>query len=70
MAVEQLSTTQVAGALLENGFGELGDRRVWRNLLRFSSALAVQVPAFRGTVPAGIDPLRAALRCYRASFTS
>ena len=70
MAVEQLPMTQVAGALLENGFGELGDRHVWRNLLHFSSALAVQVPAFRGTVPAGIDPLRAALRCYRASFTS
>ena len=70
MAVEQLPMTQVAGALLENGFGELGDRHVWRNLLRFSSALAVKVPAFRGAVPAGIDPLRAALRCYRASFTS
>jgi len=55
---------------LENGFGELGDRQVWRNLLRFSSALALQVPAFRGTAPAGIDPLRAALRRYRASFTS
>jgi hypothetical protein len=70
VAVEQLSTTQAAGALLENGFGELGDRQVWRNLLRFSSTLAVQVPAFRGTVPAGIDPLRAALRRYRTSFTS
>ena len=70
IAVEQLSMTQAAGAFLENGFGELGDRGVWRNLLRFSSGLAVQVPAFRGTVPAGIDPLRAALRRYRASFTS
>jgi len=70
MAVEQLSMTQAAGGFLENGFGELGDRRVWRNLLRFSSGLAVQVPAFRSTVPAGIDPLRAALRRYRASFTS
>ncbi len=70
IAVEQLSTTEAAGALLENGFGELGDRQLWRNLLRFSSALAVQVPAFRGAVPAGIDPLRAALRRYRASFTS
>jgi hypothetical protein len=70
MTVEQLSMTQVAGALLENGFGELGDRRVWCNLLRFSSTLAVQVPAFRGTVPTGIEPLRAALRRYRASFTS
>ena len=70
MAVEPLPITQVAGALLENGFGELGDRHVWRNLLHFSSALAVQVPAFRGTAPVGIDPLRVALRRYSASFTS
>ena len=70
IVLERLSTPDAAGALLENGFGELGDRQVWRNLLRFSSALAQQVPAFRGTAPAGIDPLRAALRRYRASFTS
>jgi len=70
IVLERLSTPDAAGALLENGFGELGDRQVWRNLLRFSSALALQVPAFRGTAPAGIDPLRAALRRYRASFTS
>ena len=70
IVLERLSTPEAAGALLENGFGELGDRQVWRNLLRFSTALALQVPAFRGTAPAGIDPLGAALRRYRASLTS
>jgi len=70
IALEQLSMTEAAAALLENGFGELGDQQLWRNLLRFSSELALQVPAYRGIVPAGMDPLRAALKRYRTSFRS
>src|SRR5262249_30453755 len=68
--LEPLSVTEAAAALLENGFGELGDQQLWRNLLRFSAALALQVPAFQATVPVGVDPLRTALKRYSASFTS
>lgn len=48
--------------LLENGFAELPDPRVWRHVLGFNAALASALPCFDVTVPDGIDALRAALK--------
>jgi hypothetical protein len=65
-----LTHTGSALRLLENGFGELPDPGVWRDLVAGARALAASVRAFDATVPDGIDPLRAALARYRTSSAS
>lgn len=70
VAVEPAPGADGVALLLRNGFGELGDREVWRRLFEWSRAVAGGARLGRARVPASLSALRAAAERYKASVAS
>jgi len=67
---ELLSQPEGLERLVRNGFAELQDRIVWRELLSAGCVIVERVPLYSATVPDGLDAAREAVERYRVNTAS